>query len=180
MAVASYALELAVALLASLGAAYIVQQTALSPLKSIPGPFGARFSNLWQLFVYYQGNQAHVFRHLHDRHGPVVRIGPKHVSLNQPGLIKTSIRYATSDSRSPDGQNVPLQFSTRDEDHHAKMWRPIAKYYSLSHLLSFEAHIDDVVRTLERRLEQEFCVGNKAGKICDMYQWLTFGTSPRA
>lgn len=89
MAVASYALELAVALLASLGAAYIVQQTALSPLKSIPGPFGARFSNLWQLFVYYQGNQAHVFRHLHDRHGPVVRIGPKHVSLNQPGLIKT-------------------------------------------------------------------------------------------
>ncbi|KAL8662828.1 MAG: hypothetical protein Q9168_008194 [Polycauliona sp. 1 TL-2023] len=190
MNIAWNAFELAVAILVSLCGAYILQQTALSPLKSIPGPFFARFSNLWQLVVYYQGKQAQVLRRLHDRHGPVVRIGPKHVSLNQPSLIKTvysmtgdyvkSIRYAAADSRSPDGQNVPLQFSTRDEDHHTKMWRPIAKYYSPSHLLSFEPHVDDVIRKMERRLEQEFCFGNEAGKSCDIHQWLTFGIYPQA
>ncbi|KAL8774730.1 MAG: hypothetical protein Q9209_000669 [Squamulea sp. 1 TL-2023] len=168
MTVASNALELAVALFTSLCATYIIQQTVFSPLKSIPGPFLAKFSGLWQLYIYYQGKQAHVLRRLHNRYGPVVRIGPKHVSLNQPSLIKTlyslsgdyvkSIRYAAADTKSPNGHNIPTQLSTLDEIHHAKMWRPIASYYSLPHILSFQGHIDNVIRTMERKLEQEFCL----------------------
>ncbi|KAL9041456.1 MAG: hypothetical protein Q9180_001271, partial [Flavoplaca navasiana] len=185
MAVLSSALEPAVALLVAFCTVYIIQQTVWSPLKSVPGPFFARFSNLWQLFVFYQGKQAQVLRRLHDRYGPVVRIGPRHISLNQPSLIKAiyglstsggftkSIRYAAFDAKSPDGQNIPVLFSTRDEEHHARMWRPIAKYYSISHLLSFETHIDNVIRTMERRLEQEFCYSSKAGGVCDMHKWLT-------
>ncbi|KAL8862888.1 MAG: hypothetical protein Q9178_000830 [Gyalolechia marmorata] len=185
MTIASNALELAVALLASLCAVYVIQQTVWSPLKAIPGPLLAKFSNLWQLYVYYFGKQADILRHIHNQYGPVVRVGPKHVSLNQPSLIKMvyslrgdytkSIRYAAADSRSPDGRNIPLQFSSRNEDHRAKMWRPIAKYYSMSNLLSFETLIDDVIRTMERRLEQEFCIGNKAGTVCDMHKWVILG-----
>ncbi|KAL8734219.1 MAG: hypothetical protein Q9166_001705 [cf. Caloplaca sp. 2 TL-2023] len=185
MATAFNALELAVALMLSLCTAYVVQQTILSPLKSIPGPFLARLSNFWQLFfVYYHGKQASVLRRLHDRYGPVVRVGPKHVILNNPSLIKTvyslrgdyvkSERYPAAGSRSPDGRNVPIQFSEIDEEARARIWRPIAKYYSLTHLLSFESHIDHVIQMMECRLEQEFCHGNNAGKVCDMFKWLTF------
>ncbi|KAL8680910.1 MAG: hypothetical protein Q9186_002922 [Xanthomendoza sp. 1 TL-2023] len=200
MTVASDAFELAVALLFALCTAYVIQQTILSPLKSIPGPFLARFSNLWQFFVYAQGKQFTVLQRLHNRYGPIVRVGPKHLSLNSPTLVKTvyslrgeyvkvatlfdawltrqtqSDRYCASDSKSYDGHNIPVQFSTRDENHHTIMWRPIAKYYSLSHLLSFEAHIDDVIRTLQRRLLQDFCDGQKVGAVCDMFKWLTFAS----
>ncbi|KAL8777965.1 MAG: hypothetical protein Q9213_007631 [Squamulea squamosa] len=184
MTVASNALELAVALFFSLCVTYIFQQTLFSSLKSIPGPFLAKFSGLWQLYIYHQGKQAHVLRRLHNRYGPVVRIGPKHVSLNQPSLIKTvyslsgdyvkSIRYAAAGTKSPNGHDIPVQFSILEEKHHTKMWRPVAKYYSLSHILSFEAHINNVIRTMERRLEQEFCLGTKTGAICNLHTWLSF------
>ncbi|KAL8799310.1 MAG: hypothetical protein Q9182_005985 [Xanthomendoza sp. 2 TL-2023] len=176
MTVASNAFELALALLFSLCTAYIIQQTVLSPLKSIPGPFLAQFSNVWQLFVYARGKQFTVLHALHKRYGSIVRIGPKHVSLSSPSLLKTSGRYSAADSKSYDGHSIPVQFSTRDENHHSTMWRPIAKYYSLTHLLSFEAHIDHVIRTLQRRLEQDFCNGQKAGAVCDMFKWLTFAS----
>ncbi len=87
MTIASNALELAVALLASLCAVYVIQQTVWSPLKAIPGPLLAKFSNLWQVYVYYFGKQADILRHVHNQYGPVVRVGPKHVSLNLPSQI---------------------------------------------------------------------------------------------
>lgn len=89
MAVASNLLELAVTLILSVCTAYVVKQTILSPLKDVPGPFLAKLTNLYQFFVYYRGQQASVMRRLHDRYGSAVRVGPKHVSLNDPSLIGT-------------------------------------------------------------------------------------------
>lgn len=89
MAATSISLELVLALLVSLCITYALQQTIWSPLNSVPGPVLAKFTNLWQSSIYYQGKQATVIRQLHDRYGPAVRLGPKHVSLNDPSLITT-------------------------------------------------------------------------------------------
>lgn len=60
-----------------------------SPLKSIPGPFLAKFTNLWRLIDVYRGSAHLTHIHLHRRYGSAVRIGPNVVSLSDPGLIKT-------------------------------------------------------------------------------------------
>ncbi|KAL8694898.1 MAG: hypothetical protein Q9218_000562 [Villophora microphyllina] len=112
--------KLALVLLISVCIAYSVQQTFCSPLKSIPGPALAKFTNLWQAVLYYRGKQASVIRHLHDRHGPVVRLGPHHISVNDRSLIKTiySLRgnYIKSEWYQATDDHTPVLFSTRDEE----------------------------------------------------------------
>jgi hypothetical protein len=64
-----------------------------SPLGHIPGPFWARFTDLWRLVDYYQSTQIETQRRLHEQLGPVVRIGPNIVSLSDPQLVK--VVYST-------------------------------------------------------------------------------------
>lgn len=60
-----------------------------SPLKQLPGPFLAQFSDLWRLWNHYSQTHIETQRKLHSQHGPVVRLGPKTVSVTDPDLIKT-------------------------------------------------------------------------------------------
>jgi hypothetical protein len=60
-----------------------------SPLKDIPGPFLAKFTDLWRLFDYWNHTQIKSHQRLHEDLGPAVRIGPRMVSLSDPALFKT-------------------------------------------------------------------------------------------
>lgn len=53
-------------------------------LRDIPGPFVASFSNLWKIVAVYHGDMPRRNVALHEQYGPVVRIGPKHVSFASP------------------------------------------------------------------------------------------------
>jgi hypothetical protein len=59
-----------------------------SPLRSIPGPFLAKFTDAWRALDYWKTTQIQSHRELHARHGAAVRIGPNMVSLNDPSLLK--------------------------------------------------------------------------------------------
>lgn len=60
-----------------------------SPLKDIPGPFLAKFTNIWRFIDHYKATQISTQRRLHETLGPAVRIGPNVVSLSDPTLLKT-------------------------------------------------------------------------------------------
>jgi Gpi18-like mannosyltransferase len=59
-----------------------------SPLKNIPGPFLAKFTNLWRLFHVLTGHAQRTQKQLHDRYGSAVRLGPNLVTLSDPRLVK--------------------------------------------------------------------------------------------
>jgi len=53
-------------------AAFFLSQIAydvFSPLKSIPGPFLARLTRLWELNTLRHGHSHMEFVHLHEKHG---------------------------------------------------------------------------------------------------------------
>jgi hypothetical protein len=56
-------------------------------LRDIPGPFVAKYSRLWKLHSVWKGNHQDVAIDLHRRYGPLVRIGPKHISVGDPEAI---------------------------------------------------------------------------------------------
>lgn len=56
-------------------------------LKEIPGPFFAKFTNLWRFVISLRGQGTTIQRKLHNKHGPVVRLGPTYVSLSDPAVI---------------------------------------------------------------------------------------------
>jgi hypothetical protein len=60
-----------------------------SPIRNIPGPFLAKFTNLWRFFDSYGGRPELTQRILHERYGSAVRLGPNVVSINDPTVIRT-------------------------------------------------------------------------------------------
>lgn len=76
-----------------LGAIVFITQYVLaylsSPLKKIPGPFLAKFSNFWRFLNHYGQTHIETQKKLHEKYGDVVRLGPTTVSIADPSLIKT-------------------------------------------------------------------------------------------
>lgn len=58
-------------------------------LRHIPGPFLAKFTDLWRLKLQYFGSIQPVLHELHKMYGSTVRIGPNTVSVSDPEYITT-------------------------------------------------------------------------------------------
>jgi hypothetical protein len=58
-------------------------------LCHIPGPFIAPFTNFWRASIQYSGDFPDRLVALHNKYGPLVRVGPKTISVNGPGSLST-------------------------------------------------------------------------------------------
>lgn len=58
-----------------------------SGLRSLPGPFWAQFSGLYRLSLVHKGNGPENYRELHKKYGPMVRVGPSHVSVSDVAML---------------------------------------------------------------------------------------------
>src|SRR3954453_23572090 len=56
-------------------------------LRGIPGPVLAAYTRLWRLYDVWKGDAHHTAINLHRKYGPLVRIGPNHVSVSDPKEI---------------------------------------------------------------------------------------------
>jgi hypothetical protein len=92
-------------------------------LKNIPGPFWARFSNLWYFNRIRHGQFEHDNIKLHKQYGPIVRVGPNHYSISDMAAIKTVYGTGSKFAKSAwyDGWKHPAQwtiFADRDIKRH--------------------------------------------------------------
>jgi hypothetical protein len=67
-----------------------------SPLASIPGPFLAKFTRLWQIWRYYKGQWHDDIEWLHETYGPVVRIAPDEVSFVDHDALRKLYSHANA------------------------------------------------------------------------------------
>lgn len=147
-------------------------------LNTVPGPFLAGFTDLWRFFDALNRNPHDTHIKLHEQtRSPLVRIGPRTVSVSDPALIPkiyglnsgfTKTNFYTLHMLSYNGQFTPSLFTTLDEGYHAKYKRPIANAYSMSTMVDFEPLIDSTSELFMSRLD-EF-VESKA--TFDLGQWL--------
>lgn len=56
-------------------------------LRSIPGPFIARFSSFYRLVKVSKGDAPVFYRRLHEKYGPIVRTGPHTVDISDPKAV---------------------------------------------------------------------------------------------
>ena len=66
---------------------YLIVEPMNYGLDNIPGPFIARFSNIWRLARKWRGDYLSTIRSLHNQHGSIIRIGPNVVSIADPTAI---------------------------------------------------------------------------------------------
>lgn len=145
----------------------------------------------------HRGNYHKEIYRLHEKYGPVVRIGPNVLSLDYPELIPTiydtkgnyrkvsivlffnyclsidleQTEFYDGSSAVINGSFLGSLFSERNPEAHKKQKRPIAKYYSLTMVLSFESHMDETIGRLCQELDTRFVGGQET---CDLDRWLLF------
>ncbi|KAJ7143140.1 cytochrome P450 [Mycena crocata] len=107
-------------------------------LSRYPGPLACKISKIWLAYIAYHGKLHLYVKHLHDKYGPVVRIGPNELSIVDSSAIQ-SILGAKGMPKGPmwDGRQIPgpknsgpktvhrVLIATRDLERHAesrKVW----------------------------------------------------------
>ncbi|KAM0270038.1 hypothetical protein ACHAQH_009574 [Verticillium albo-atrum] len=166
-----------------------------SPLRRYPGPFIAKFTDLWRAYHTLCGDIHLVNLRAHQKYGPVVRTGPNNLDLDLPDLIKTiyttdskwlKTEFYPPASNVVDRKPVPNLFSLIDPVEHARQRRPVAKHYSMASVLQLEPHFDEAIQLLCYQLEQrfmrnwvqshcEFGVEFDLGQWIKMYAWDVIG-----
>jgi hypothetical protein len=56
-------------------------------LSNVPGPFLAKFTDLWAAWYQYNGWLRPKLIELHAQQGPLVRYGPRSISVSDPSVI---------------------------------------------------------------------------------------------
>ncbi|KAK3988501.1 Pisatin demethylase [Cladorrhinum sp. PSN332] len=157
---------------------------ATNPLRKYPGPFLAAFTNLWRfnLCLTKAFTYTDTIKKLHEKYGPVVRIGPNTLDLDYPELIR--IIYSTdgkwiktkmyeNNSTYMDGKQTWTIFSTQDQAYHARIKRPIVKYFTLGNVLGIEPHMNVVIKDFIKHLDTRFAAGPNP-KDFDLVSWINY------
>ena len=100
---------------------YFCYGAFFSPTSRYPGPFLAKFTNVWRLIDVWRGQHHETLRRLHAKHGSIVRVGPNLLSLSDPswnrivystkGEFKKTSYVSPNDVKIAKGVIIPTTFS---------------------------------------------------------------------
>ncbi|KAI0888279.1 cytochrome P450 [Annulohypoxylon maeteangense] len=157
---------------------WLVISEVISPLNEYPGPFLAKWTNWWRFALVRTGSYHIRIKELHDQYGPVLRIGPNLLDLDIPKLVKTlygsdaswqKTEFYKNNSVVINGKTTYQLFSEIDPASHARMKRPIAKFFGHGMVLSKEVLMDKAIIDLCSHLEYRY-----HEKSCDLGEWIAF------
>lgn len=135
--------------------------------SSIPGPFIARLTDKWILFVDLAGSRASTVHALHQKYGPVVRLAPNELSFASLEAAKPIHGPSSTCIKSPAYDNFGRRglFQTQDPELHRQRQRRVSHIFSTSLLQQVEPLVQSVVDQLVYVMEQ------KAGNPVDALHW---------
>jgi benzoate 4-monooxygenase len=113
--------------------------------RSIPGPFLARFSDIWLGWVASQGHRSDVVHQLHNKYGTFVRLAPNHVSIADPDALQIVYAHGNGSLKS-DFYDAFVSihrglFNTRDRADHARKRKIVSHVFSQKNVLEFEPSV---------------------------------------
>ncbi|KAI1209584.1 cytochrome P450 [Annulohypoxylon truncatum] len=144
-----------------------------SPLRSVPGPFLARFADVWYLWALKKANFEVVNKELHKKYGPIVRYGPNRYSFDDLTATKTIYGHGSQFKKSdwygawnrPDTWNL---FAEQDILKHSKYRRQYQNDYSMSSLVEYEPFVDECAALFDQRLQEL----SQSGLPVNMAHWM--------
>ncbi|KAK0667937.1 cytochrome P450 [Cercophora samala] len=154
--------------------ARIINNLLFSSLPaSLPGPFIAKISNIWITIVDLSGLRAQVLHRLHQKHGPVIRIGPKELSFSDPGAITTIYGPGTTCVKSPAYNNFGRQgmFQMQNPDQHRHRQRRVSHIFGTTSTSQVEPLVQRVVNNLVSTMQSKIELDKEKHAVVDMLHW---------
>lgn len=113
----------------------------------VPGPFLARLTSKWILFVDLSGRRASTVDALHRKYGPVVCLSPNELSFASIDAIKPIYGAGTTCVKSSAYNNFGRlgMFQMQDPEAHRQRQRRVAHIFAASSLQQMEPLIQSVI-----------------------------------
>ncbi|KAI5303189.1 hypothetical protein KEM56_007810 [Ascosphaera pollenicola] len=159
---------------------HIIPYFRLWSLHDIPGPFLAKFSNIYAFYLSRRGIKYLVVDALHDKHGKFVRIQPNHISVADDAAIKTILGHGLLKADYYDAFYAvdPDIFATRNKADHTRKRKLIAHTYSPKSVKEFEplieSHLNVFIRQWNSIVDWHAKEGGVGPAIIDALPWLSF------
>ncbi|MCJ1358190.1 MAG: hypothetical protein MMC33_008189 [Icmadophila ericetorum] len=145
-------------LVAFIGA--IVCRLYFHPLSKIPGPKLAALTEWYESYwdVVKRGQYTFEIGRMHERYGPIVRVGPNEVHINDPSFIEELYvaggkKRDKVDSYGPQFGTPDSVFGTAAHDIHRMRRGALNQYFSKASVTKLEPIIKQVVDKLCDKLE---------------------------
>ncbi|ROW00029.1 hypothetical protein VPNG_08373 [Cytospora leucostoma] len=163
--------------LAALGIAVIgfVFHALRNPLAKVPGPWYTKFTGAILTIQTAKGNGAIYVHNLHEKYGPIVRIGPNEVDVMDLRGIKeihsvkaTYVKTPYYETFGPPGMlNL---FNTQDVNFHRRHRRLLQGPFSEAQLKAFHPTVEHRVRLAVQRMGEEV----ETRRVADVFKWWMF------
>lgn len=154
-------------------AAILFYRAVLHPLKSIPGPFLARFTGLWRSYHYFRGTWHDDVLAIHERYGRVVRIAPDEVSVVDSETLKNLYGHGKPAKKTPwySTWEIPgaatAFFAQQDPKYHSFLRKRVSHVYSMTSIVAMEPYIQGCLDLMLQLLRKHADAGN----IVDISEW---------
>ncbi|KAI1097219.1 cytochrome P450 [Jackrogersella minutella] len=164
-----------------LAVVYLVRTRYHHGLNKIPGPFIASLTSLWKWDVVRREKMPFVNTELHEKHGPLVRIGPNHISASSVESIQVVHRARSGFTKSGiygilqprfEGSDLHNVFSTQDAEYHAALKRTMGTLYTTTAVSSLEFHLDDCTKLFISKMNG--IIGSGESAPVDLAAWLQY------
>ncbi|KAM0721926.1 hypothetical protein Q7P37_002851 [Cladosporium fusiforme] len=142
----------------------LVYRAFFSPLARIPGPLVCRFTSVWIWYHSYAGHEARLITSLHEKYGPVVRIGPTECVIsdgaalnaiyNERGGFRKADCYANFDF-----EGHATIFSARDVEYRTMRSKAVMPLFSTGNIRAGQHIIEACVKRFIDRVRLEARTG---------------------
>ncbi|KAL5333391.1 cytochrome P450 [Aspergillus crustosus] len=167
--------ELVYVIAGSILAVFVLQlayATITDPLRSIPGPFLSRWTDLHVKFVWLAGGRPQYVHSLHQKYGPIVRVTPDEVDISDISTAREIHRVGSKFRKSQFYRKLgPIEnlFTTTDPKFHANRRRLLAPFFAESSISKLEPIVLDKVRLTVQKIRDEM----KTQGHADVFKWWT-------
>ncbi|KAI0865193.1 cytochrome P450 oxidoreductase [Xylaria cubensis] len=164
-------------------AIYLVRTYYYHGLNKIPGPFIASITSLWKWNAVRREEMHTISADLHDKFGPLVRIGPNHISASSAEAINVVHRARNGFVKAPMygilqpkylGSDLHNIFSTQDAEYHGALKRTMGSLYTTTAVMPLEFHLDDCTKLFLTKMNE--LIGSRKSAPVDLAGWLQYYT----
>ncbi|KIM86675.1 hypothetical protein PILCRDRAFT_96068 [Piloderma croceum F 1598] len=135
-------------------------------IRSIPGPFLAKFSDIWLGMVSGHSHRSEVVHEMHKKYGTFVRLAPDHVSISDPEALQIVYAHGNGSLKSNFYDAfVSIQrglFNTRNRTDHTRKRKIVSHIFSQKSVIEFEPHVRQYVGELIQQWDR-LCDGAVKG-----------------
>ncbi|KAI0314105.1 cytochrome P450 [Amylostereum chailletii] len=140
-------------------------------VRSYPGPWLAKFSDLWLVWTAAKGRRSDTVRDLHLKYGPIVRLAPNHISISEPAALEVIYAHGNRTTKTDFYDSFtasdPGVFNVLDRAAHSRKRKIVSHVFAPKTVLEFEPHVKEHVTTLIRqwdRICEEGAKGKEGGE----------------